>query len=84
MATLFENYEQQYSVLTAEITSQIGRLNVPDAGNTRNNCCSLWFCSFIAFFIDIFWIDRRQLILEIDKHVEEAQELVSCLFTYFL
>lgn len=35
MASLFENYEQQYSVLTAEITSQIGRLISPEAG--KNN-----------------------------------------------
>lgn len=32
MATLFENYEQQYSVLTADITAQIGRLNSADSG----------------------------------------------------
>lgn len=53
MVTLFENYEQQYSVLTADITSQIGSLA---ASNTK---------------------DRRQLISSIEKHVEEAQELLE-------
>lgn len=32
MATLIQSYEQQYSVLTAEITSKIGRLKVGDDG----------------------------------------------------
>ncbi|KAK9887781.1 hypothetical protein WA026_000096 [Henosepilachna vigintioctopunctata] len=53
MVTLFENYEQQYSVLTADITAQIGSLA---ASNTK---------------------DRRQLISNIEKHVEEAQELLE-------
>ncbi|CAH1977997.1 unnamed protein product [Acanthoscelides obtectus] len=53
MVSLFENYEQQYSVLTADITSQVGLLT---ASATR---------------------DRRQLISKIEKHVEEAQELLE-------
>jgi vesicle transport through interaction with t-SNAREs protein 1 len=53
MVSLFENYEQQYSVLTADITAQIGLLG---ASATK---------------------DRRQLISNIERHVEEAQELVS-------
>ncbi|XP_045476228.1 vesicle transport through interaction with t-SNAREs homolog 1A-like [Harmonia axyridis] len=53
MVTLFDNYEQQYSVLTADITAQIGSLA---ASNTK---------------------DRRQLISNIEKHVEEAQELLE-------
>lgn len=48
MVTLFENYEQQYSVLTADITAQIGLLSTsatskpilksytPFASNTLN------------------------------------------------
>ncbi|KAJ3658861.1 hypothetical protein Zmor_010578 [Zophobas morio] len=53
MVSLFENYEQQYSVLTADITAQIGQLA---ASATK---------------------DRRQLISNIEKHVEEAQELLE-------
>nr|CAH7756987.1 unnamed protein product [Callosobruchus chinensis] len=53
MVSLFENYEQQYSVLTADITSQVGLLT---ASATK---------------------DRRQLISKIEKHVEEAQELLE-------
>jgi vesicle transport through interaction with t-SNAREs protein 1 len=53
MVSLFENYEQQYSVLTADITAQIGLLG---ASATK---------------------DRRQLISNIERHVEEAQELLE-------
>lgn len=53
MGSLFENYEQQYSVLTADITAQVGLLS---ASATK---------------------DRRQLISNIEKHVEEAQELLE-------
>ncbi|XP_017780779.1 PREDICTED: vesicle transport through interaction with t-SNAREs homolog 1A isoform X2 [Nicrophorus vespilloides] len=52
MGSLFENYEQQYAVLTADITAQIGLLRA----STTN---------------------RRQLISDIEKHVEEAQELLE-------
>lgn len=34
MATLFDNYEQQYAVLTADITAQIGRLNIATTGKS--------------------------------------------------
>ncbi|XP_030757205.1 vesicle transport through interaction with t-SNAREs homolog 1A [Sitophilus oryzae] len=53
MVSLFENYEQQYSALTADITAQIGLL--ASSGSK----------------------DRRQLISNIEKHVEEAQELLE-------
>ncbi|CAG9812555.1 unnamed protein product [Phaedon cochleariae] len=53
MVSLFENYEQQYSVLTADITAQVGQLT---SSTTK---------------------DRRQLISNIEKHVEEAQELLE-------
>lgn len=48
MATLFENYEQQYSVLTAEITSQIGQLNIPDTG--KNYILYLYVLFFKKYF----------------------------------
>ncbi|CAH0564041.1 unnamed protein product [Brassicogethes aeneus] len=53
MVSLFENYEQQYSVLTADITAQVGQLT-----STTSK-------------------DRRQLISNIEKHVEEAGELLE-------
>ncbi|CAG9774020.1 unnamed protein product [Ceutorhynchus assimilis] len=53
MVSLFENYEQQYSCLTADITAQIGQLSASASK------------------------DRRQLISKIEKHVEEAQELLE-------
>ncbi|ENN77867.1 vesicle transport through interaction with t-SNAREs homolog 1A [Dendroctonus ponderosae] len=53
MVSLFENYEQQYSALTADITAQIGHLSASASK------------------------DRRQLISNIEKHVEEAQELLE-------
>ncbi|XP_066259718.1 vesicle transport through interaction with t-SNAREs homolog 1A [Euwallacea similis] len=53
MATLFENYEQQYSALTADITAHIGLLTASASK------------------------DRRQLISTIEKHVEEAKELLE-------
>lgn len=33
MATLIDNYEQQYAVLTADITAKISRINVVTGGN---------------------------------------------------
>ncbi|XP_060521609.1 vesicle transport through interaction with t-SNAREs homolog 1A [Cylas formicarius] len=53
MVSIFEDYEQQYSVLTAELTAQIGLLTASASK------------------------DRRQLISKIEKHVEEAQELIE-------
>ncbi|CAG5092286.1 Similar to VTI1A: Vesicle transport through interaction with t-SNAREs homolog 1A (Homo sapiens) [Cotesia congregata] len=35
MATLIDNYEQQYAVLTADITAKIGRINVVSGGEKR-------------------------------------------------
>ncbi|KAG5675337.1 hypothetical protein PVAND_005247 [Polypedilum vanderplanki] len=53
MTSLLLEYEQQYSVITAEITSNIGRLG--------------------AVSID----DRRNLIVEINRGIDEAQELLE-------
>lgn len=35
MASLIENFEQQLAVLTAEITSEIGKLKRSPAGNLK-------------------------------------------------
>ncbi|XP_057660204.1 vesicle transport through interaction with t-SNAREs homolog 1A isoform X1 [Diorhabda carinulata] len=75
MVSLFENYEQQYSVLTADITAQIGLLTASATSKQMfiffNLKCRL--TTYLFFSIE----DRRQLISNIEKHVEEAQELLE-------
>ncbi|XP_044739361.1 vesicle transport through interaction with t-SNAREs homolog 1A [Chrysoperla carnea] len=53
MATLFDSYEQQYAVLTADITAQIGRFNIATTD------------------------EKRHYINDIEKHVDEAKELLE-------
>lgn len=36
MATLIQSYEQQYSILTADVTAKIGRLKVGNDGKILN------------------------------------------------
>ncbi|XP_064213341.1 vesicle transport through interaction with t-SNAREs homolog 1A isoform X1 [Tribolium castaneum] len=69
MVSLFENYEQQYSVLTADITAQIGLLGASATSKPPLIHLSKAFICFSE--------DRRQLISNIEKHVEEAQELLE-------
>lgn len=38
MSTLIENYEQQYAILTAEITAEIGKLARISPGILRKFC----------------------------------------------
>ncbi|XP_017891798.1 vesicle transport through interaction with t-SNAREs homolog 1A [Ceratina calcarata] len=52
MASLIDNYEQQYAVLTADITAKIGKIR------TQND-------------------EKRQLIQDVDRQIEEAQELLE-------
>lgn len=72
MVTLFENYEQQYSALTADITAQVGLLTASATSEYYHN-------PFHCFY-HLILEDRRQLISNIEKHVEEAQELVCIMF----
>ncbi|XP_026465337.1 vesicle transport through interaction with t-SNAREs homolog 1A [Ctenocephalides felis] len=53
MSNLIESYDQQYAVLTADITADIGRLRL--AGKD----------------------EKKNLLIEIDKHVTEAHELLE-------
>ncbi|KAJ9585134.1 hypothetical protein L9F63_003086 [Diploptera punctata] len=53
MASLMENYEQQYAVLTADITAKIGKLS-----NSHG-------------------VDKKTLVLDVERHMEEAQELLE-------
>lgn len=48
MVSLFENYEQQYSVLTADITAQIGLLG---ASATSKNEKRKIFDSYLFLFL---------------------------------
>ncbi|XP_046752949.1 vesicle transport through interaction with t-SNAREs homolog 1A [Diprion similis] len=53
MATLVDNYEQQYAVLTADITAKISRIAIVNGG------------------------EKRALVQDVDRQVEEAQELLE-------
>ncbi|XP_021920864.1 vesicle transport through interaction with t-SNAREs homolog 1A isoform X3 [Zootermopsis nevadensis] len=53
MASLMENYEQQYAVLTADITAKIGKLTSSHGA------------------------DKKTLVLDVERHMEEAQELLE-------
>ncbi|XP_046610874.1 vesicle transport through interaction with t-SNAREs homolog 1A [Neodiprion virginianus] len=53
MATLVDNYEQQYAVLTADITAKISRIAIVNSG------------------------EKRALVQDVDRQVEEAQELLE-------
>ncbi|GLH09138.1 Vesicle transport through interaction with t-SNAREs-like protein 1A [Gryllus bimaculatus] len=53
MASLMESYEQQYAVLTADITAKIGKLS------------------------NAHGVDKKSLVLDVERHIEEAQELLE-------
>lgn len=91
MSTLIQSYEQQYSVLTADITSKIGRLKSSNEGilidlypsyieNIDNLFIKFYFlrgmCKKCTYFSD----DREQLSRQIQANFEEANDLVWCLF----
>ncbi|XP_015591492.1 vesicle transport through interaction with t-SNAREs homolog 1A [Cephus cinctus] len=53
MAILIDNYEQQYAVLTADITAKISRISILSGS------------------------EKRALVQDVDRQVEEAQELLE-------
>lgn len=53
MATLIDNYEQQYAVLTADITAKISRIIISSGS------------------------EKRALVQDVDRQIEEAQELLE-------
>lgn len=55
MQSLLENYEQQYAIINADITSKIGKLKLLDQNDNS----------------------RRNIISEIDRQLEEVQELME-------
>lgn len=67
---LVEDFERQYSILTAEITTHIGRLSTAAIGKQRLRSLTL---SKVIHFLD----DRRNLIVEINRGIDEAQEVLE-------
>uniref|UniRef100_A0A8D8YBE7 Vesicle transport through interaction with t-SNAREs homolog 1A n=1 Tax=Cacopsylla melanoneura TaxID=428564 RepID=A0A8D8YBE7_9HEMI len=55
MWSLLENYEQQYAIINADITSKIGKLKLLDPNDNG----------------------RKNIIIEIDKQLEEVNELME-------
>lgn len=74
---LLEDYEQQYSVLTAEITSNIGRLGIVSIGKLHFSDVQNYVIYHIFINSSLFLDDRRDLIVEINRGLDESQELVS-------
>lgn len=74
MASLIESYEQQYAVLTAEITSEIGKLKRSLAGKWDHR-----WPNWISFNKNIAILDndKRDDINAITVSLDEVQELVS-------
>lgn len=73
---LLEDYEQQYSVLTAEITSNIGRLGIVSIGKIYFSDVQIYVIYHIFINSSLFLDDRRDLIVEINRGLDESQELV--------
>lgn len=73
---LLEDYEQQYSVLTAEITSNIGRLGIVSIGKINFSDVQIYVIYQIFINSSLFLDDRRDLIVEINRGLDESQELV--------
>lgn len=83
MTSLIQDYEQQYAVLSAEITSDIGKISRLSGGI---NLCSINrsketpYGSLSNFLLSIFLInsaERRELVAKINSSLEEVQELVN-------
>lgn len=97
MATLIQSYEQQYSVLTADITAKIGRLKLGNDGKCLAPIKDLIKKPIYDFTVPtitlnicvVFSDNRDQLTKEINANFEEANDLVSYpnfnvyLHTYF-
>jgi hypothetical protein len=76
-STMMDDYEQQYSVLSAEITALIGKLALVEIGEKIN-------CNFLLIFIfNVFLFlcartdDRRNLIVDITRLFDETQDLLE-------
>jgi hypothetical protein len=57
MASLMENYEQQYAVLTADITAKIGKLASSHGGMWHRYdylCLNMLICHFVVTVTEAF------------------------------
>lgn len=74
---LLEDYEKQYSILTAEVTSSIGRLNIATSPGRCPISSFVAICSPISYFLWNFLDVRRNLIVEINRGIDESQEILE-------
>lgn len=71
---LLEDYEKQYSILTAEVTSNIGRLNIAlSPGMRPAGAFQQYVLIYFLYFLDV----RRNLIIEINRGIDESQEILE-------
>lgn len=88
MATLIQSYEQQYSVLTADITAKIGRLKVGNEGESFvfinhelvisfHDVINLRSIRTMLNTCNVVSDNHDQLTREINANFEEANDLVS-------
>ncbi|XP_011052018.1 PREDICTED: vesicle transport through interaction with t-SNAREs homolog 1A isoform X1 [Acromyrmex echinatior] len=68
MASLVDNYEQQYAVLTADITAKIGRIRVQSGGKKRRRGDDQR---------GVAYCEKRAFVQDVDRQIEEAQELLE-------
>lgn len=80
MASLIQDYEQQYAVLSAEITSDIGKISRITGGKLcfANRSIIKIHMEFDVIFPKFLInpAERKELITKINSSLEEVQELV--------
>lgn len=81
MASLIQDYEQQYAVLSAEITSDIGKISRISGGKLcfpNRSIVKIHMAVFLIFFqFLINQAERKELITKVNSSLEEVQELVT-------
>lgn len=79
MVSLIQDYEQQYAILTAEITADIGRLARLPSGKRifieLLTCIDLFMSTNLIDITD----EKDAKIRIINNHIDEVQELVNTL-----
>lgn len=74
--SLLDNHEQQYAIVSAEITSKIGRLASGTGKFILIYDLQYVWNRFIIIVLVFFLDDRKQLCSDIEKLIEDGQELV--------
>ena len=76
MASLLDSYEQQYGIITASITARTAKLSTASAiGKFKLPSPSLLIIPSFGWFIS--GDDRRVVIQQIEKEIEEARDIVG-------